>query len=342
MPERYGMTAGNRLQDSTDVHRWRLTASSGLAVELLDLGATLHRVEVPGEGGPSVPLALSLDSVAEREDPVRNPYLGVSVGRYANRLGNAEVTLDGLTYTLDANEGDNQLHGGAFGFSHVVWDAEEVEHGVRFHRVSPDGEMGFPGTVDAAVTYTLHDHHIAITFEATTDAPTVVSMTNHTYWNLGGPSEEDISDHAVQLAADTVVPIDEASLPAGPPTPVEGTPFDLRSSATLRDRLGFALPNGYDHCFMVEGDGFRRHARVTHPSGRILEMWSDQPAVQFYTGAFLSGGAGADDRHHDPFGAMCLEPQHVPNAPNLDWAPSAVLRPGEHYVHQLEYHLHWT
>lgn len=167
-------------------------------------------------------------------------------------------------------------------------------------------------------------------------------MTNHTYWNLGGPSEEDISDHAVQLAADTVVPIDEASLPAGPPTPVEGTPFDLRSSATLRDRLGFALPNGYDHCFMVEGDGFRRHARVTHPSGRILEMWSDQPAVQFYTGAFLSGGAGADDRHHDPFGAMCLEPQHVPNAPNLDWAPSAVLRPGEHYVHQLEYHLHWT
>ena len=342
MPERYGMTAGNRLQDSTDVHRWRLTASSGLAVELLDLGATLHRVEVPGEGGTSVPLALSLGSVAEREDPVRNPYLGVSVGRYANRLGNAEVTLDGLTYTLDANEGDNQLHGGAFGFSHVVWDAEEVEHGVRFQRVSPDGEMGFPGTVDAAVTYTLHDHHIAITFEATTDAPTVVSMTNHTYWNLGGPSEEDISDHAVQLAADTVVPIDEASLPSSPPIPVEGTPFDLRSSTTLRDRLGFALPNGYDHCFMVEGDGFRRHARVTHPSGRILEMWSDHPAVQFYTGAFLSGGAGADDRHHDPFGAMCLEPQHVPNAPNLDWAPSAVLRPGEHYVHQLEYHLHWT
>ena len=339
----YGTTAGNALQEPTPVSRHRLEASSGLAVELLDLGATLARVEIPGADGAAVPLILDLDSVAEREDPVRNPYLGVTVGRYANRLRRAQFPLDDITYALQANEGDNQLHGGSPGWSHVVWQAEAVaDDTVRFTRTSPDGENGFPGTVDASATYRLGDRQISLTYEAVTDAPTVISMTNHAYWNLGGPSEEDIGDHTVTISANTVVPIDDATLPAGFPEPVEGTPFDLRRPVVLSDRLGFSLPNGFDHCFMVDGAGMRRHARVTHPTGRSLEVWSDQPAVQFYTGAFLSGGPGADGRDHDPFGALCLEPQRVPDAPNLDWAPPAVLRPGERYVHELRFDLQWT
>lgn len=337
-----GMTGGNSLQGPTAVHRHRLESASGLAIELLDLGATLARVEVPGTDGVPVPLILDLDSPAEREYPVRNPYLGVTVGRYANRLRDAQFPLDGLTHAVQANEGDHQLHGGSPGFSHVVWEtAAATADAVTFTRTSGDGESGFPGALTAAATYRLTDQAIHITYEATTDAPTIVSMTNHAYWNLGGPTEDDIGEHEVSIDADRVVPIDDATLPCGPPVAVDGTPFDLRNPTRLSDRLGFALPNGFDHCFMVDGDGLRRHARVTHPDGRALEVWSDHPAVQFYTGAFLSGGPGADGRTHDPFAAFCLEPQRVPDAPNLEWAPSAVLRPGERYVHELGFHLAW-
>lgn len=340
VPDPYGMTTGHRLQPATPVHRHRLETTAGLAIEVLDLGATLARIEVPGPAGP-VPLSLGHDSVAAYEDPVRNPYLGVTVGRFANRIGGAMFTVDDIAYALDANEGDNQLHGGSLGFSRFVWDTEVAGDAVMLRRTSPDREMGFPGTLDVAVTYRVTGRTIAIRHEATTDQPTVVSMTNHTYWNLGGPTETDVRDHAVQLDASTVVPVDDATLPSGPPVPVADTPFDLRTPTRLGDRLGFALPRGYDECFVVDGTGFRRHGRVTHPSGRTLEVWSDQPAVQFYTGAFLSGREGADGRTHDPFAALCLEPEHVPDAPNLDWAPSAVLRPGERYVHELEFRLDW-
>ncbi len=340
--EPYGMTSGNRLQDPTPVNLHRLTSSTGLAIELLDLGATLHRVEAPDGSGGAVPLSLSLDAVAEREDPIRNPYLGVTIGRYANRVRESRFAIDDETFELDANEGANQLHGGSLGFSHLVWDAEPADGRVTFRRVSPSGEMGFPGDLDVSVTYELTDRTIRITYEATTDAPTVVSMTNHTYWNLGGPTEPDVGDHAVQLNADLVVPVDDESLPSGPPEAVDDTLFDLRDAVLLSDRLGFALPNGYDDCFTIRGDGLRRHARVEHAAtNRSLEVWSDQPALQLYTGVFLSGGPGADGRNHDPFAAMCLEPQHVPDAPNLDWAPSPVLLPGQHYVHQLEFRLDW-
>jgi aldose 1-epimerase len=322
--------------------RHRLTAPSGLSVELLGLGASLARLEVPSSDGAPVPLVLDLPTIGDREDPVRNPYLGATVGRYANRIRDAAFTLDGVTRLLTANEGEHQLHGGSPAFSHVVWETRSVTTDqVVFARTSPDGENGFPGTLDVTATYRLADHALLVTYEATTDAPTVVSMTNHAYWNLGGPTEDDIGDHVVTLAADDVVPVDEDTLPAGPPRPVADTPFDLRRPTRLGDRLGFALPNGFDHCFLVTGEGLRRHGQVTHPSGRTLEVWSDHPAVQLYTGAFLSGGPGADGRRHDPFAALCLEPQHVPDAPNLAWAPSPILRPGERYRHRIEFRVHW-
>lgn len=340
MPEPYGTTRGHRLQEPAAVHRHRLANDTGLAIELLDLGATLRRVEVPGHDGP-VPLTLALDGTAAYEDPTSNPYLGVTVGRYANRIGHAMFTLDGLAHALDANEGDNQLHGGSLGWSHFVWEAEVGDEAVTFRRTSPDGEMGFPGTVDASVRFSLRGRTIRIDHTATTDRPTVVSMTNHSYWNLGGPTEADVRDHRVRIDATTVVPVDDAAVPTGPPRPVADTTHDLRRPTRLGDRLGFALPDGFDDCFPIDGEGFRRHARVDHPSGRSLEVWSDQPAVQFYTGAYLAGRPGADGRTHDPFAALCLEPQHVPDAPNLPWAPSPVLRPGQRYVHHLEFRIDW-
>ncbi len=340
--EPYGTTAGNRLQGPTPVQRHTLRHPSGLAVELLDLGASVARVEIPDGSDGAVPLCLDLDTLAEREDPARNPYLGATIGRWANRLRDSRFTIDGRDFPVEANEGAHQLHGGPIGFSHLVWHADATDTTVTFHRTSPAGEMGFPGTLDVTVTYEIDDRVLRVTYEATTDAPTIVSLTNHTYWNLGGPAEDDIGDHTVQLDADLVVPVDQATLPSGEPAPVAGTLFDLRMPTRLADRIGFRLPNGYDHCFMIRGEGFRRHARIVHPgTGRSVEIWSDRPATQLYTGVYLGGGAGADGRTHDPFAAVCVEPQHVPDAPNLRWAAPTVLRPGERDVHSLEFRFDW-
>lgn len=339
--EPYGTTKGTALQGPTPVRRHRLSTPAGLAVELLELGASLHRIEVPDGHGGTVPLSLGLETLTEREEPDRNPYLGVTVGRYANRIRDGRFGIDGRSFTLEPNEGHTHLHGGPVGFSHVVWDATPGDRSVTFRRVSSGGEMGYPGRLDVTVTYEVHDRTIRIVHEATTDAATIVSMTNHTYWNLGGPAEERVDHHRVCIAADHFVPVDAALLPSGAPEAVAGTPFDLRSSPELSDRL-VLLPDGYDHCYPVPGTGFRRHARVDHPaSGRSLEVWSDQPAVQFYSGGMLGGGPGAGGRNHDRFAALCLEPEHVPDAPNLAWAPSPVLRPGERYRHELEFRLDW-
>lgn len=333
----YGTTAGNRLQRPTPVHRFSLTGADGAALDLLDLGAGIDLVRLPDRHGRSDDVTLTLDTLADREDPVRNPYLGVTVGRYANRLGGGRITIDGTDHHLETNEGPNQLHGGPIGFDRVVWDHETVDDGVRFSRTSAAGEMGFPGTLEVGVTYRLAPGVISVEHTATADAPTVVSLTNHTYWNLGGPAEADVLDHVVTLPAPTVLPVDEAALPTGPPEPVDGSPFDLREPTRLGDRVGFALPSGYDHCFLPEGSGLRLHARVDHEaSGRRLEVWSDMPGVQLYTGCFLAEHTGGRGRPHAPFAALCVEPQHLPDAPGHDWAPSPVLRPGERYVHRLE------
>jgi aldose 1-epimerase len=333
-----GRTEGNALQPPTPVHRFHLDDGAGATVELLDLGAGIDIVRMPDRNGAPADVCLALDSLAERENPKRNPHLGVTVGRYANRIAGGHLELDGQRFALDANEGPNQLHGGSVGFGHVVWEHEAVDGGIRFRRTSPAGEMGFPGTLEASVTYRLAPGLLSIAFEATTDAPTVVSLTNHTYWNLGGPDERDVGDHVVTLPADHVLEVGAALLPSGPPVLVEGGPFDLRQAVRLGDRIGHSLPGGYDHCFLPNCTGFRRHARVEHSgSGRWLETGSDMPGVQLYTGGFLDGSASGRGRHHERFAALCLEPEHLPDAPNQSWAPSPVLRPGERYQHRLEF-----
>ena len=319
------------------LERFLLRSDAGVEVELVAHGAAIEVVRAPDREGELADVTLRLDSDEARLG--HNPHMGITVGRFANRIGGARFALDGVEHHLDANEGDNVLHGGAGGFGKVTWDvADASADSVTFRRISPDGEMGFPGRVEAEVRYELAGATVNIEFVASTDAPTVVSMTNHAYWNLGGPTEATIDDHVVTLDASHVVPVDDQLIPEGAAVPVDG-PLDLRAGVPLGPRIGFPLVNGYDHCFMVDGDGFRRHASVEHPaSGRRLEVWSDQPAVQFYTGAFLDGPGGGG-RAHGAYAALAIEPQHVPDAPNQSWAPSAVLRPGTPYRHRLALHL---
>lgn len=319
------------------LERLLLRSTDGVEVELVDQGAAIEVVRAPDRHGDLADITLRTDTDEDRRRD--NLHLGSTVGRFANRIGGARFTLDGVEHRLDANERGNTLHGGSLGFSNVRWQvAEASEHAVRFTFTSPTGDMGFPGELRAEVHYRLAGRTIEIDLRATTDAPTVCSMTNHAYWNLGGPGEATIDDHVVTVAASSIVPVDDTLLPEGEPVPVEG-PFDLRSGARLGGRIGVSLVNGYDHCFMIDGSGFRRHATVEHrSSGRRLEVWSDKPASQFYTGPFLAGPGGGG-RTHAGYAALAIEPQHVPDAPNQPWAPSAVVRPGEHYHHRLALHL---
>lgn len=319
------------------LQRFTLRSTTGVEVELVELGAAIEVVRAPDRTGAVADITLRLDSDEARLGD--NPHLGITVGRFANRIGGARLSIDGVEHSLAANENGNTLHGGPAGFGKVPWQGRRVDdETVAFTLTSPDGDMGFPGELTAVTTYRLEGSTLSVLMEATTDAPTVCSLTNHAYWNLGGPDEATIDEHVVAVDASTIVPVDDDLIPEGPPVPAEG-PFDLRAGAHLGGRIGFPLPHGYDHCFMVDGAGLRRHARIDHlESGRRLEVWSDHPAAQFYTGAFLSGPGGGG-REHGPFAALAIEPQHVPDAPNQPWAPSAVLRPGETYRHHLELRL---
>ncbi len=315
--------------------RFTLRDPSGIEVELVDLGAAIEVVRTPDRGGRVEDITLRLDSDEDRLDHRRNPHLGITVGRYANRIGPAELVIDGRHHQLTANEGPNQLHGGG-GFGRRRWIGRSTARGVRFELESPSGEMGFPGTIRTSATYELKNAVLSIDLDATTDATTVCSMTNHTYWNLGGPQAETIRQHHVQIDATQMVPVGAARLPSGPPG-IVSPPFDFGHPTRLGPAITNVGPPGFDHCYMVEGDGFRRHARLVHQaSGRCLEVWSAHPALQFYAGGYLDSPGGGG-RAHGPFAGLCLEPQHVPNAPHLEWAPSTLLLPGQHYHHRIEF-----
>ena len=311
--------------------------SSALEVGVIAYGARIVSVRTPDRDGQWGEVALGLSDVdAYREAP---GYLGASVGRYANRIAGARFTLDGTEYRIPPNEGENALHGGPGGFDSSDWSTDGPDgSSVTLRHTSPDGDNGFPGTLETAVTYAVDGPAFSITYTATTDAATVVSLTNHCYWNLaGGGSAED---HEVQLHAGHVLPVDERSLPSGPPVPVDGTPLDFRTPHRIGERLRDGHPllravRGYDHAYVVDGEPgeLRPAARVVEPrSGRTLELQTDQPSVQFYTGNMLDGtlalADGSSTRQGDAF---CLEAQNFPDAPNHPDYPSSVLRPGEEF-----------
>ncbi|WP_328365291.1 galactose mutarotase [Streptomyces sp. NBC_00457] len=302
------------LSDGTPVHRWTLERAD-VRVRILSYGGIVQSVEVPDrEGRPgNVVLGFAdLDGYTAHPEP----YFGALVGRYANRIAGGRFSLDGVTYALEPNNGPNSLHGGGRGFDKRVWDVTPVEHGVRLARVSPHGEEGFPGRLEVSATYTLDSAGaLRIAYEAVTDAPTIVNLTNHSYWNLSGAG--NAGGHELRIAASRFTPVDEDLIPTGV-APVEGTRFDFRA-----ERKAGA---GYDHNFVLDKGVTSAPEQVAElydpASGRALTVATTEPGLQLYTADHLT-------EPFSPGDGVALETQHFPDSPNRPEYPSTVLRPGE-------------
>ena len=320
------------------VDLYTLTNAHGLRVKIMTYGATITSVEVPDRDGHQANVTLALDSL---DDYLKgHPYLGSTVGRYANRIAKGKFTIDGKEYSLATNDGPNHLHGGVKGFDKAVWKAEPIEGkdsvGVRFSHTSPDGDEGYPGTLSAKVTYSLNNQNeLRMQYEAETDKPTVVNLTNHTYWNLAGGGNGDILKHLLTINADRYLPADDGLIPLGAPKPVKGTPMDFTRPMTIGSRIA-EVKGGYDLCYPLNKAAGDKEptfaAKIVDPgSGRVMEIYTTQPAVQLYTANFLDGtlhGGGKAFKQHYAF---CLETEHYPDSPNHPEYPTTVLRPGEKY-----------
>jgi len=337
--------------DGTPVFRYTLANGAGLTVKLLTYGGIVQSVLVPDGRGRSVNVALGFPTLADyvaHNSPAAGGgvYFGALIGRFANRIAKGMFTLDGVTYQVPVNNNGNALHGGTIGFNQKIW-APTVETGgdrvsLDLEYVSPDGEMGFPGTLTTHATYTLDTaNRLTLKFHATTDKPTVVNLTNHTYWNLAGESSGTVYGHELTLNADHYTPVDATQIPTGAVVPVAGTPQDFTRATAVGARVAdddaqLLIGQGYDLNWAVNQSGSstpQLAARVTEPhSGRTLTVWTTQPGIQFYSGNFLTGtlvGTG-DTAYRQSYG-FALETQHFPDAPNHPSFASTVLRPGEAY-----------
>ena len=314
------------------LERVTLTNSRGVLGKVTNLGAILTELWVPDRNGEIGNIVLGFDQVDGYL--VEHPYFGSTVGRVGNRIGGARFELDGVVHRVTANEGANHLHGGARGFHCHRWDM--IPHGERavtFRLRSPNGDEGYPGNLDTSVRYTLEDDGLRIDYQATTDAPTPVNLTNHSYFNLAGSGT--IVDHVVEIAADYETPTDEMMIPTGEIAPVAGTGIDFTTPTRIGDRIDRYLDhaNGYDHNFVLRSGGgeLAFAARVSEPtSGRVLEVWTTEPAMQLYTGNWLDGTlTGTGGITYPTHGGLCLETQHYPDSVNHPEFPSTILRPGQ-------------
>jgi len=329
-----------RMPDGTAVDRYTLTNSHGLQADIMTYGATLTAVRVPDRTGRFVNVTLYLDTF---EDYLRgHPLFGSVVGRYANRIAGATFTLDGVAYALTPNAGKNHIHGGRMGFQKIVWHAKAVRAGgsvgVELTHSSPDGHEGYPGTLAVKVTYTLTDKdELKIVYEAHTDKPTHVNLTNHAYWNLAGAGAGDVLGHLLLLNADRYLASDKHKIPLGELKSVKGTPMDFTEPETIGSRIDQVEDRNYDHCYVLNKKGAERlslAARVVEPkSGRAMEVYTTQPGVQVYTAKHLSSRFKAGGKAYGPYHGLCLETQHFPDSPNRPAFPSTVLRPGQTYRH---------
>jgi aldose 1-epimerase len=328
-----------RLANSTEVEIFTLTNSSGLRARVMTYGATLVSLEVPDRNGQLADIVLGHDSLEGYLDPARNPYFGSIVGRYGNRIARARFTLDGVEYQLATNNGENHLHGGIKGFDKVVWKAEPVREagavGVKLTHLSRDGEEGYPGNLATAVIYWLTEaNELRISYEAETDKATPVNLTHHSYFNLAGQGEGDILGHELTLNASHFTPVDEGLIPTGEVRPVEGTPWDFTVPKFIGAEIA-AVPGGYDHNFVLQdGEGtLKLAASVYEPaSGRVMEIYTTEPGIQFYTGNFLDGTiTGKGGKVYKKHYGFCVETQHFPDSPNNPSFPSTILRPGQKY-----------
>jgi aldose 1-epimerase len=324
-----------QLQDGTAVPIYTLTAKQ-IEVRVTAYGAHIVSVRVPDRAGKMADVVLGFDSLEGYT--TRNPYLGASVGRFANRIALGRFKLDGMTYQVPVENGANALHGGPKGFDKYVWDAHEVPGGVEFVHLSPDGDMGFPGTLTARVRYTVSEAALRIDYSATTDKDTVVNLTNHSYFNLRGDDQGDILADRIQIYANRFTPVDKSLIPTGDLTLVAGTPFDFRKPMAIGARINsddeqLKFGQGYDMNYALNGRSGKIHkaAVVIDPvSGRKLTVETTEPGLQFYSGNTLHGTVtGRHGIAYKEHSALCLETQHFPDSPNHANFPSTILRPGE-------------
>jgi aldose 1-epimerase len=330
--------------DGQKVTLYTLKNKGGLTLKVTNYGAIITEFHVPDKGGKLADVVLGFNTLEEYTKG--SPYFGATVGRVANRIKNGKFELAGKKYTLAQNAGEHHLHGGVKGWDKVVWNAEpattEAGPSVTFTYLSKAGEEGYPGTVNAKSVYTLtHDNELRVEMTATTDAPTLVNMVHHTYWNLGGFDSGTIQDHELTLFAQSYTPGGKSLVPDGTVKPVKGTPFDFTSPKLIGKDLQAAggEPIGFDHNWIVEGEpgALRKVAVLSHPgSGRVLSIEADKPGVQFYSGNFLDGSLVGKGAKYPQYSGLCLETQNHPNSVNVKaWKDAVVLEPGETYSHTM-------
>ena len=333
-----------RTPDDKLVEVVTLKNSAGIEARVLTYGGIILSLKTPDRDGAFDDIVLGFDDLAPYF--TKSPYFGCLIGRYGNRIAGGKFTLDGKAYTLATNNAPNHLHGGVKGWDKVVWAATPFNNtdgvGVVLTYTSADGEEGYPGTVKATVKYTLNDENqLKVDYEATTDKPTVINLTQHSYFNLAGSKANDILQHALLINADQYTPVDKTLIPTGQLAPVDGTPFDFRKLTPIGARVNDAneqltFGRGYDHNYVLtrNSTALSHAAKVVEPvTGRSLDIFTTEPGIQFYSGNFLDGTlTGKNGRTYGQRAGFCLETQHFPDSPNRPNFPSTVLRPGETYT----------
>jgi len=330
--------AFGKTKDGKNVDLYTLTNTNGLKAEIMTYGGIVISLQVPDRDGNFADIVLGCDSLDEYIKGT--PYFGALIGRYGNRIAKGKFALDGVEYTLATNNGPNHLHGGIKGFDKVVWNAEPMQTdqgpALKLTYRSRDGEEGYPGNLSCTVIYTLtNDNELKIRYEAETDKATIINLTHHSYFNLGGHNSGDILGHELILNADHFTPVDKDLIPTGEIKLVKGTPMDFTKPMTIGSRIE-QVPGGYDHNYVLNSsDGsLALAASVYEPkTGRVMKILTTEPGIQFYTGNFLDGSNKGKGAVYNKHNAFCLETQHFPDSPNKANFPSVVLRPGEKYTH---------
>lgn len=322
------------LETGETVDIFTLTSTTGIEVKIMTYGGAIVSILAPDRSGNSENVVLGFDNLAQYE--AGTPFFGALIGRFGNRIAEGKFTLNDETYQLSINDGPNHLHGGITGFDKVVWTATEIQHAenpaLKLTYFSKDGEEGYPGNLNVAVTYTLSGNDLIIDYEATTDKPTPVNLTNHAYYNLAGSGT--ILNHILTLNADAYTPVNETLIPTGEILPVAGTPFDFTTPFEIGARID-QVPGGYDHNFVMksvaDGEMIFAASLFDPLSGRIMEIYTQEPGIQFYSGNFLDGTLVSGSFVMNQYTGLCLETQHFPDSPNHPNFPSTILNPGEIY-----------